>query len=62
EVFRGDPRPMLLAPYVSAAQPVELSVGLAALAVWWRRGRAVRRARAAADTKKASRGRARART
>ncbi len=62
ECFRGDPRPMLLAPYLSAAQPVELSVGLVALAVWWRRARAGRGSRTVSDTKKASRGRARART
>ncbi len=61
DFFRGDPRPMLLAPYLSAAQPVELAVGLAALALWWRRAQAGRRSRAAADTKKATRGRVRAR-
>lgn len=62
EWFRGDPRPMLLPPYLSAAQPIELTVGLTALAVCWRRAQAARRSRAAADTRKASRGRARART
>ncbi len=60
DFLRGDPRPMLLAPYLSVAQPIALGLGLIALAVWWRRGRSAQRARAASDTKKAARSRSRA--
>jgi phosphatidylglycerol:prolipoprotein diacylglycerol transferase len=51
EFFRGDPRPMLADGLLSASQPLELGLGTAALALWWRRRSRDRGAGAAAGPK-----------
>lgn len=61
EFFRGDPRPMLVSPYLSVAHSIALAVAVVALAVLWRRRRRPARAAATVRDTRPARGRSRAR-